>query len=199
MSADVSRILREIESGDPASAEQLLPAVYDELRTLAARRLARERPGTTLQATALVHEAYLRLAADDSRRGAKRWDGAAHFFAAAAEAMRRILVERARERATRKRGGGRRWVALQEDARVADVLLPDELLDLDAALGRLAADEPRKSRLVVLRFFAGLTLEEAAAVLSISIATAQRDWAYARAWLLVELNRGMLDEESSEL
>jgi RNA polymerase sigma factor (TIGR02999 family) len=183
---DVSRILLDIEQGDPKAAEQLLPLVYDELRKLAARRLARERPGQTLQATALVHEAYLRLVDSDP---ARTWDGRGHFFAAAAEAMRRILVENARRKGTRKHGGDQRRADLDLDAVVAPE--PDfDLIALDAALDRLAQRDPQKARLVELRYFAGLTGDQAAAVLGISPSSADRQWTYTRAWLRRALGLG---------
>jgi len=176
---DVTRILAAIEHGDPRAAEQLLPLVYDELRTLAAQRLAHEKPGQTLQATALVHEAYLRLVGPGDAQG---WDGRGHFFAAAAEAMRRILVDNARRKRTAKHGGGRRRSELDDVEIVAEA--PDEdLVALDEALTRLAAEDPAKADLVKLRYFAGLSIEEAARALGISPATAKRRWAYARAWL----------------
>jgi RNA polymerase sigma factor (TIGR02999 family) len=176
---DVSRILSAIEHGDPTAAEQLLPLVYDELRRLAAVRLAREKPGQTLEATALVHEAYLRLVDQDR---AQQWDGRGHFFAAAAEAMRRILVERARGKRSRKRGGG----LVRHDLDEVELAIPglgDDFLALDEALTRLAAQDPVKARLVELRHFAGLTLEQAARALGLSTTTAHRYWNYARAWL----------------
>jgi RNA polymerase sigma factor (TIGR02999 family) len=178
--SDVTRILSAIEQGDRLAAEQLLPLVYDELRKLAAQRLAQERPGQTLQATALVHEAYLRLVGDDEARG---WDGRGHFFAAAAEAMRRILIDLARDRKRLRRGGGRRRAAMDLEGLVADDAPPDDLLDLDDALGRLDSLDPRAAALVKLRLFAGLTLDEAASVLGVVRRTAERDWAFARAWL----------------
>jgi RNA polymerase sigma factor (TIGR02999 family) len=180
---DVTRILSAIEQGDPRAAEQLLPLVYDELRKLAARRLAHEKPGQTLQATALVHEAYLRLVGADP---ARTWDGRGHFFAAAAEAMRRILVEHARRKQTRKRGGDQRRADLDVDILVAPEPKMD-LLALDAALDRLARRDPQKARLVELRYFAGLTGDQAAAVLGISPSSADRQWVYTRAWLRREL------------
>ncbi len=180
---DVTRILLDIQQGDPKAAEQLLPLVYDELRKLAARRLAHEKPGQTLQATALVHEAYLRLV--DSGP-ARTWDGRGHFFAAAAEAMRRILVENARRKQTRKHGGDQRRADLDLDALVAPEPEMD-LLALDAALDRLAQRDPQKARLVELRYFAGLTGDQAAAVLGICPSTADRQWTYTRAWLRREL------------
>jgi RNA polymerase sigma factor (TIGR02999 family) len=177
---DVTCIFTAIEGGDAEAAEQLLPLVYDELRRLAARRLAREKPGQTLQATALVHEAYLRLVGNGSGRG---WEGRGHFFAAAAEAMRLILINRARDKARLKHGGGLRRVSLDrvELGYETDGL---DLLALDEAMTRLAAEEPQCASLVKLRFFAGLTQEEAAEVLGVSRRTADRYWAYARAWLL---------------
>src|SRR5262245_7269141 len=176
--ADVTQILAAFEQGDPHAAELLLPLVYDELRRLAAQKLAHEIPGQTLQPTALVHEAYLRLVGGDA---AGRWDGRGHFFAAAAEAMRRILLEQARRKGRQKRGGGRRRVSILHAAVAA--LPPDDLLDLDAALDALAAEDPPKAELVRLRLFGGLSVEEAAACLNLSRATADRWWAYARAWL----------------
>ena len=180
---DVTRILSAIERGDPAAAEQLLPLVYDELRRLAAQKLAQEAPGQTLQATALVHEAYLRLVGPYP---ARTWDGRGHFFAAAAEAMRRILVESARRRHRLKRGGHRARVDL-DAAQPAAPQTDDDLLALDEALGKLAAKDPVKAQLVQLRVFAGLTLADAAGILGLSTATADRYWAYARAWLRVEI------------
>ncbi len=177
--SEVTRILSAIEQGEPQAAEQLLPLVYDELRRLAAQKLARESPGQTLPATALVHEAYLRLVGGEQARD---WNGRGHFFAAAAEAMRRILVESARRKGRVKRGGGHRRVDLGEFAVTGDAPA-DEVLALDEALTRLAADDPQAAELVKLRYFAGLTLDDAAAVLGISTATAYRHWAYARAWL----------------
>ena len=170
-------------SGKPKSARELLPLVYDELRRLAAQRLAREAPGQTLQATALVHEAYLRLIGGDPDRP---WDGRGHFFAAAAEAMRRILVENARRHHRAKRGGDRARVDL-DDAGPAAPETDDDLLALDEALEKLAAKDPVKAQLVQLRVFAGLTLAEAAEILGLSTSTADRYWAYARAWLRVEI------------
>jgi RNA polymerase sigma factor (TIGR02999 family) len=182
---DVTEILEAIEQGDPQATGQLLPAVYDELRRLAARKLAQEKPGQTLDATALVHEAYLRLVGDGDER---RWRGGRHFFSAAAEAMRRILIDRARARGAEKRGGGRARRSL-DDIDPAAAEAPEELLAIDEALGRLAATDAVKAELVKLRFFAGLTLEQAAAILDISPATADRYWAYARVWLLRELTQ----------
>jgi RNA polymerase sigma factor (TIGR02999 family) len=177
--SDVTRILSAIEQGDPHAAEQLLPLVYDELRKLAAQRLAQEAPGQTLQATALVHEAYLRLV---DAENAQHWDSRGHFFAAAAEAMRRILVESVRRKKSQKRGGDGERVPLDQ----IDIGLPgpdDDLLALDEALTRLAAERPAVAELVKLRFFAGQTMDEAAQMLGISPATAYRHWNYARAWL----------------
>jgi RNA polymerase sigma factor (TIGR02999 family) len=175
---DITQILEAIDRGDPQAAEKLLPAVYEDLRRLAARKLTQERPGQTLQATALVHEAYLALVGSDDTR----WDHRGHFFVAAAEAMRRILINRALQKQTAKRGGGRRRVDLHEADLVISVPA-DELLDLDEALKKLAEDSPQEAELVKLRYFAGLTLEEAAEALDISRATASRYWAYARAFL----------------
>jgi RNA polymerase sigma factor (TIGR02999 family) len=182
--SEVTRILSAIEQGDPHAAEQLLPLVYDELRRLAAQQLAQERPGQTLQATALVHEAYLRLVDDDSPRP---WDTRRHFFAAAAEAMRRILVENARRKGRRRHGGGRQRQALDPDSLAVEGP-PDELLALHDALEQLAAHDPLKARLVELRFFAGLTLAETAHCLGISRSTADRAWRYARAWLYAAMD-----------
>ena len=184
--ADVTRILNAIEAGDPHAADELLPLVYDELRKLASARMAEERSGQTLQATALVHEAYVRLVGGEQPRA---WDGRGHFFAAAAEAMRRILVDRARHKQTEKAGGGRRRVDL-DDVELA-LVEPDRdgLLALDEALRRLEAKDARKAELVKLRFFAGLTTEQAAAALGVSTSTAEKDWAYARSWLRLAINR----------
>ena len=183
---DVTRILSAIEQGDVHAAEQLLPLVYHELRKLAAVRLAQEKPGQTLQATALVHEAYLRLVDAASTR---RWNSRGHFFAAAAEAMRRILVENARGKARGKRGGDWRRVDF-EDLDVTTCVTPEQLVALDDALARLAALDPLAGRLVELRYFAGLSLDEAATASGVSTATAYRHWAYARAWLHGELSKG---------
>src|SRR5690242_3402424 len=184
--ADVTQILTAIEQGDPRAAGELLPLVYDELRKLAAARLAEEKPGHTLQPTALVHEAYVRLVGGGPARD---WNGRGHFFAAAAEAMRRILVETARRKGRARHGGGRRRVDLDGACPVADA--PDDhLLDIDDALTRLAALDPVRAELVKLRFFAGLTMPEAAVALGISLATAERYWAFARTWLFAELADG---------
>ncbi len=182
--SDVTRILSAIEQGEPGAADRLLPLVYDELRKLAARRLAREKPGQTLQATALVHEAYLRLVGGDDP---KPWNGRGHFFGAAAEAMRRIVVENARRKARIRHGGGLRRVDLDEIDLARDES-SDDLLALDAALHRLAEEEPIVAQVVKLRHFAGMTIEQAAAALDISVRTANRHWAYARAWLFQQLN-----------
>jgi RNA polymerase sigma factor (TIGR02999 family) len=182
---DVTRILSAIERGDSGAADRLLPLVYDELRKLAARKLAQEKPGQTLQATALVHEAYLRLVGGDPGRP---WSGRGHFFAAAAEAMRRILVESARRKKSDKAGGG--WQRQDVlDAELAVDSAGDDLFAVDEALTRLAAEHPRPARLVHLRFFLRMTLEEAAEALGLQPRTALRDWAYARAWLRRELDR----------
>jgi RNA polymerase sigma factor (TIGR02999 family) len=182
---DFTRLLSSAEAGDPQAAEQLLPLVYDELRKLAAQRLAREAPGQTLGPTALVHEAYLRLV---DVQDPQRWDGRGHFFAAAAEAMRRILIDNARRKQAGKHGGGWQRHELLETELAIDST-GGELFAVDEALSRLAAREPVIARLVELRFFAGLTLEEAAECLGISARTAYRHWAYARAWLRRELDR----------
>ena len=181
---DVTRILAAIERGDPEAAEALLPLVYEELRTLAMQRLAQEKPGQTLQATALVHEAYLRLVGDDGRPG---WNGRGQFFGAAAEAMRRILVESARRKGRARHGGGRRNVSLDR-LDLAGHEASQAILDLDEALGRLAAEEPSVAELVKLRYFAGRTAAQAAEALGISVRTAHRDWAYAKAWLFQQLS-----------
>src|SRR5262245_61008623 len=183
--SDVTRILSAIEAGDPHAAGQLLPLVYDELRQLAAQRLAQEKPGQTLQATALVHEAYLRLVDGDQ---APHWDGRGHFFAAASEAMRRILIDNARRHRAQKRGGGLERIDLPELTQPANDK-PVDLLALDEALSKLEELHPRKAQLVKLRFFAGCSLEETAQMLGISRATAQRSWAFARAWLFGQLNQ----------
>jgi RNA polymerase sigma factor (TIGR02999 family) len=181
--SDVSAILSQIEQGDPHAAEQLLPLVYTELRKLAANRIAREKPGQTLQATALVHDAYIRLV---DTKNAQHWNSRGHFFAAAAEAMRRILIERARRKRRLRHGRDRRRVDLETDCLVSAGLSLD-LLALDEALSRLAEAEPAKAQLVKLRFFAGLTMPEAAAALDISLATAERYWTFAKSWLYAEL------------
>jgi len=179
----VTQILCALEQGNPHAAEQLLPLVYDELRKLAAHRLSHERAGQTLQPTALVHEAYLRLV---DVADAQQWNGRGHFFAAAAEAMRRILVEQARRRGSEKRGGDWRRVDFEE-LDVSTSVTPSQLVALDDALQRLAAIDSLAGELVKLRYFAGLPLDQAAAMLGISAATAYRHWAYARAWLHEQL------------
>jgi RNA polymerase sigma factor (TIGR02999 family) len=183
---DVTHILLNIEQGNTQAAEQLLPLVYDELRTLAARRLAHEKPGQTLQATALVHEAFLRLVGGEPDA---HWNGRGHFIAAAAEAMRRILVENARRKKTEKRGGPRRRIDLSR-AEPLDRADPDALLDLDELLTRLAGEDPEAAAVAKLRIFAGLSVEEAARALSMSRAGAYRHWTYARAWLHARLAAG---------
>ncbi len=180
---DVTQILNAIDAGDTGAAERLLPLVYEELRRLAAQRLAQEKPGQTLQATALVHEAYLRLVGTD---GGPRWNGRGHFFGAAAEAMRRILVEHARRKQRQRHGGGRRRVGLDR-AEVAADDPREDLLALDEALGRLAEAEPVAAEVVKLRYFAGLTNEQAAEALGISVRTAHRHFAFAKAWLFRQL------------
>jgi RNA polymerase sigma factor (TIGR02999 family) len=188
--SEITRILSAIEQGDPHAAEQLLPLVYDELRKLAAQRLALETPGQTLQATALVHEAYLRLVGTDK---AQQWDGRGHFFAAAAEAMRRILIDQARHKQSLRQGGGRKRQPLEH----AEIAAPEPSLDVLAvndALERFEQLDPLKARLVKLRYFTGLTLPQAADALGISPTTADRYWAYARAWLHTELKKGGADD-----
>jgi RNA polymerase sigma factor (TIGR02999 family) len=185
---EVTRVLHQIEQGDPHAAGELLPLVYDELRRLATRRLAQERPGQTLQATALVHEAYLRLVGHDPDR---HWDHRGHFFAAAAEAMRRILVERARRKRRRKHGGG----FSPEDSNLDDLAGPEsrdplEVLAVHEALDQFAAKAPRKAELVKLRYFLGCTMAEAAQVLGIAQSTAEEDWTYSKAWLRRKWLRG---------
>jgi RNA polymerase sigma factor (TIGR02999 family) len=184
--SDVTRILSQIESGDPSAAEQLLPLVYDELRKLAAAKLVQEKPGQTLQATALVHEAYLRLVRNE--RGDQPWDNRGHFFAAAAEAMRRILIDQARQKESLRRGGDLQ----RHDVLHVEIVMPEpcaDLLRLNDALERFTARDPEKAQLVKLRYFAGLTIPQAAEALGISSTTADRHWAYARAWLHTELSR----------
>jgi RNA polymerase sigma factor (TIGR02999 family) len=181
---DVTRILSEIERGDPAAAEQLLPLVYEELRKLAASKLAQEKPGQTLQTTSLVHEAYIRLVDVEK---VQHWNSRGHFFAAAAEAMRRILVDQARRKQSHKRGGQGRRVSLD----LADVGLPapaNELLDIDEALTRLTAEDPEAARLIQLRYFAGLSIEDAAELVGISRSSAYEHWSYARVRLRTLLN-----------
>src|SRR5438105_9800586 len=181
--SEITRILGQIEKGGAVAAEQLLPLVYDELRKLAAEKMANERPGQTLQATALVHEAYVRLVDQDN---AQQWNSRGHFFAAAAEAMRRILIESARGKAREKRGGD--WQRVNfEELDLITFVSPDQLVALDDALERLAALDHVAGELVKLRYFAGLALDQAAVALGVSPATAYRHWAYARAWLRDEL------------
>jgi RNA polymerase sigma factor (TIGR02999 family) len=181
--SEATRILAAIEQGDPHAAAQLLPLVYEELRRLAAAQLAREKPGQTLEATALVHEAYLRLVGD------QQFANRRHFFAAAAQAMRRIVVETARRKKRAKHGGGRQRVEV-ELADLPTRLPPDDLLALDEALGRLEQLDPVKARLVTLRYFAGMTIEQAAEALNISRVTAHRYWTFARAWLHQQMTGG---------
>ena len=183
----VTRVLEAIDAGDPRASGELLPLVYAELRKLAEAHLRQEKPGQTLQATALVHEAFLRLVGAD-KLGSVEWDGRGHFFAAAAEAMRRILIDRAREKGTIKRGGGYKRANLNMHAISLDAI-PQELLDLDEALTRLEAEDSKLAELVKLRFFAGMTRLQAASSMGISPATADRHWAYARAWLFHELSK----------
>ena len=181
--SDVTQILVQMEQGDSAAAEQLLPLVYDELRRLAGSKLSQEKPGQTLQATALVHEAYLRLVDQPS---SQKWENGRHFFAAAAEAMRRILIERARRKQSLKRGGDRQRVELE----VTDPALAmpcDDVLGLDEAIQKLESKDTRKAELVKLRFFAGLTTAQAAQALGVSTSTAENDWTYARSWLRLEM------------
>jgi RNA polymerase sigma factor (TIGR02999 family) len=183
--SDVTRILSAIEGGDPRAADELIPLVYEELRLLAAQKLARESPGQTLQATALVHEAYMRLVGSESQN----WDSRGHFFAAAAEAMRRILVDNARRKKSLKHGGDQKRVDLGE-AILADHsnVSSDYLITLDKALTKFAEEDSQKADLVKLRYFAGLTIEQTAKALGISEATAKRHWTYARAWLVREID-----------
>jgi len=178
-------MLAATERGEPRAAEELLPMVYNELRRLAAQKLSHEKPGQTLQATALVHEAWLRLGAD----GQPLWRNRAYFFAAAAQAMRQILVERARRRAALKRGGGARRTQLGDVAAPMAAVDDERLLAMDEALEKLAAVHPRKAELVKLHFFTGLTFEEAASVLGIAVPTAKEWWAYTRAWLAVQMRQ----------
>jgi RNA polymerase sigma factor (TIGR02999 family) len=184
--SDVTHILNAIEQGDPHAAAQLLPVVYDELRKLAAQKLAHEAPGQTLQATALVHEAYVRLVNTDK---ALAWNSRGHFFAAAAEAMRRILIEQARRRQADKHGGGRLRVDLPEDLTAPPEDRSDDLIALDEALGRLERHDADAARLVKLRYFTGLSHQEAAELMGISRGAADRLWALARAWLFRQLSK----------
>ena len=187
--SEVIRILSALGQGDPQAASQLLPLVYDELRQLAGQRLAQEKPGQTLQPTALVHEAYLRLVDGERRGSSPPWNGRGHFFAAAAEAMRRILVENARRKQCQKRGGGR--VREGDGSDVPGPDRPEALLALDKALDRLVKANPQATELVKLRYFAGLTGEQAAAVLGLSASSADRQWVFTRAWLRRELGFGI--------
>jgi RNA polymerase sigma factor (TIGR02999 family) len=180
---EASRILKAAEQGDPQAASQLLPLVYDELRRLAEQKLALEKPGQTLNATALVHEAYLRLIGSTPEQP---WNGRGHFFAAAAEAMRRILIENARRKRRLRHGGENKRLPLDE-AEVADQAADDRLLAVDDALDRLAQEDAQVAEVVKLRYFVGLTIEQTAEALSISVRTANRHWSYARAWLYQEL------------
>ncbi|MCY2966227.1 MAG: ECF-type sigma factor [Planctomycetota bacterium] len=190
--SELTRVLQAIAQGDPRATKELLPRVYEELRSLAATRLAAEPTGQTLQATALVHEAYLRLVGSEPQQG---WGGAGHFFAAAATAMRRILIDRARHKKREIHGGNRQRHELESD--IVPAVEPNEdLLALHAALEKLAEHDAAKAQLVELRYFAGLTGEEAANVLGISAATADRHWAYARAWLRREMEKGGAGEKS---
>jgi RNA polymerase sigma factor (TIGR02999 family) len=183
--SEVTRILNAIERGDGRAVDKLLPAVYQELRQLAARKLSREKPGQTLQATALVHEAYLRLVGEESQT----WKGKTHFFAAAAEAMRRILIENARRKHRLKRGGNEQRLDIDE-AEIAIEGPSQDLLALDEALGRLEAADKVKADIVKLRYFGGLTIEQVAELLKISPTTAKRHWTYARAWLYKAISSG---------
>ncbi|MEZ5940778.1 MAG: sigma-70 family RNA polymerase sigma factor [Planctomycetaceae bacterium] len=190
---DVTQILKKIEAGDPSAAKQLLPLVYEELRKLAAVRMASENPGQTLQATALVHEAYLRLVKGEE---AQKFDGRGHFFSAAAEAMRRILVENARRKKRLKHGGEHQRVELDDIPIAADDTYED-LIVLDEALSRLSEEDPQGAQLVQLRYFAGLTIPDAAELMNISPRTADRIWAFARAWLHREVRGGDGDLQKS--
>lgn len=192
--SDVTQILSQIESGDPSAAEQLLPLVYDELRKLAAVRLAQEKPGQTLQATALVHEAYIRLVGSPVQCETTHWNSRGHFFAAAGEAMRRILIINARRRCAEKRGGGRERIDLDPD-KLPTSDRDERLLAIDEALNALEKEHPEKAKLVKLRFFAGFTIADAAAAMGISDTTADRHWSFARAWLQREMAKS-LDLES---
>ncbi len=183
---EVTRILAAVDEGDQRAAEQLLPLVYDELRRLAAQKLGRESPGQTIQATALVHEAYMRLVQSENKGSSPSWNSRGHFFAAAAEAMRRILVDRARHKKSLKGGGSLHRHELDE-IEVPTPVSDLDLVALDIALERLERTDKRKAQLVKLRFFAGLTLEEAAQALGIAKSTADNDWAYARCWLRLEI------------
>jgi RNA polymerase sigma factor (TIGR02999 family) len=180
---DVTHILNQIESGDPSAAEKLLPLVYDELRKLAAAKMAREKPGQTLQATALVHDAYIRLVDVEK---AQHWESRRHFFAAAAEAMRRILVERARQKGREKRGGGAQRVELADDLWITTTT-PDQVIAVDESLARLAQEDATAAEVVKLRYFAGMSVAEAADAMGMHRATAHRHWKYARAWIRADV------------
>jgi RNA polymerase sigma factor (TIGR02999 family) len=180
--SDVTRILNAIERGEAKATDELLPLVYEELRLLAAQKLSHEQPGQTLQATALVHEAYIRLVGEEPQS----WENRGHFFAAAAEAMRRILIDHARHKQAHKCGGGRERMPL-EDAEMTDPVTPEDILAVDDALAKLAAEDPQTAEIVKLRLFAGLSIEQAAEALGVSRATAYRQWTYARAWLRSEI------------
>lgn len=182
--SDITRILTAIEQGNVRAADELLPIVYEELRRLAAQKMSKEQPGQTLQATALVHEAYIRLVGSDDRD----WRGKTHFFAAAAEAMRRILIDNARRKQRLKRGGARQRIDL-ENADIVTEGPSEDIVALDEALSKLAQEDPVKVDLVKLRYFAGLTIEQSAEILNISRATADRYWSYCRAWLFDEINK----------
>ena len=188
---EVTRILAQIGSGDSAASEQLLPIVYDELRKLAAAKLAHEPPGQTLQATALVHDAYLRIV---DAKDASHWDSRGHFFAAAAIAMRRLLVEQARSKQRLKRGGDMQRVPI-EGLEISSDVPPDALLDLDEALGKLERESPEKAKVVQLRFFVGMNHEEVGKALGVSAVTARRHWRYARAWLRREMDFALPDND----
>jgi len=185
MVSDFTRILQAANNGDPQAAEELLPLVYQELRQLAAAKMARESPGHTLQPTALVHEAWLRLVGKQTQA---EFRGRSHFFAAAAEAMRRILIENARRKAACRHGSGQRGVDINQ-VEIAAEASADELLALNEALDRFALEDPQKAELVKLRYFVGLTLEETVEILGISLATAKRHWSFARAWLHAEIEK----------
>ncbi len=186
--SDVTRILNAIDEGDPHAADELLPLVYAELRRLAAHRMANEAAGHTLQPTALVHEAWLRLVGNENQNQNQKWNGRAHFFGAAAEAMRRILIDNARRKRALRHGGGRERVDLKEiDLALATNADADDLLAINEALEKFAAIDKQKAELVKLRYFVGLTIEQAAEALGLSAPTAKRHWAYARAWLHQEI------------
>ena len=182
---DVTRILHSVESGDAKAADRLLPLVYDELRKLAAHKMVNESSGHTLQPTALVHEAWLRLVGSEQRT----WQNRVHFFGAAAEAMRRILIDRARRKRAMRHGGGQKRVDV-EDVEIASATADDQLLAVNEALDKLAMQDKQKAELVKLRYFIGMTIEEAAQILGVSEPTAKRYWAYARAWLYHEIQKG---------